>query len=268
MRTKSRFLFYTAVFLGRVCACWTAENRDHPQITPTILLKASCGMSQAKLESLLEVPARHQFTVLRSNCTVRCISYQFNSYATSFFFVFTNDALEKIALRPDYESAPRGWRRAKRARWRTNEPDERLDVVLKAPALTSNEIVLAASEKQEPGVDNALSAFIIAGIIAAPVIVARTPERIAKEREVESLAKRYDPYRMRLGMSVEEVEKMLEKPHFTETLEDGSELRYYGSNKLGYYFNFHWLCTAFRNGRVTAVFSDDFCNQRKLEKRK
>lgn len=240
---------------------------DAPQTNPTNLLKASPGISQAKLEALIGVPAKHQFTASRDDNTLRCVSYYFPSYNQYFYLVFTNDVLGKIALAPQYESAPRGWQRAKRARWRTDEPDERLEVVLNAPALTPDDIVLSGSEKYSPGMDNATPAFIIVGVVFAPVIVARIPSEMAKEREMRSLAQRFDPYRVKLGMSVVEVEQMFDAPHLKETLDDGSELRFYGSAKFGYYYDFHWLSVAFRNGKATAVFSSDFCNQRKLEKR-
>ena len=269
--SRSKRLLFALVFLGflgPVCQCRTAEYNS-TETSPAILLKVSTGISPTNLEQLIGVPARHQFTVLRSNETVRCVSYSFVSYNTCFFFVFTNDALGKIVLRPDYESARRGWRRAKRARWRTDEPDERLEVVLNAPALTRDDFLLASNEKYKPEVDPGLTlAAITAGIIASPVIIARTPERIAEHREMQALAKRFDPYRVRLGMTVAEMEQMFDAPHHTETLEDGSELRYYGSAKFGYYYDFHWVAIAYRNGKVNAVFSDDFCNQRKLEKRK
>src|SRR5436853_348511 len=170
------------VLFGAVWGGLPAEYRDSTQTTPAILLKAASGISQAKLEALVQIPARHQFTVARSNTTLRV--------------------------------------------------------------------------------------YKIAEKIRAPATIARTPQRIAKEREMESLAKRFSPDRVRLNMTVAEVEQIFDAPHLIEMLDDGSELRYYGSSKFGYYFDFHWLCVAYRNGKATAVFTHDFCNQRKLVKPK
>ena len=265
IRLSSKLLLL--VLLAHACGCRSAGHSNAPRSNPEILLKASPGISQAQLETLTGIPARHQFTALRDDKTLRCVSYYFSSYNQYFYFVFTNDALGKIALAPSYESASRGWKRAKRARWRTREPDERLEVVLNAPALTPDDIVLAGAQKYKPGTDPGLtSAFIIVGVIGAPIIVARMPAEMARKRERRSLAQRFDPFRVRLGMSVAEVEQMFDAPHLTETLEDGSELRYYGSAKFGYYYDVHWLSVAFRKEKATAVFSHDFCNQRKLKK--
>src|SRR5437762_13837409 len=96
------------ILLAQLCGCQTAKYPNSTQTSPAILLRTSSGMSQAQLDALVQVPARHEFTVSRDNSVVRCVSYYFRSYAKTFFFVFTNDALGKIALRPDYESAPRG----------------------------------------------------------------------------------------------------------------------------------------------------------------
>ena len=101
----------------------------------------------------------------------------------------------------------------------------------------------------------------------APVIIARMPADNALRHEMRSLAQHFDPFRARPGMSAAEVEQMFDAPQLTETLEDGSELRYYGSSKFGYDYSSHWLSVAYRDGKAPAVFSHDFCNQKKLKKR-
>ena len=84
---------------------------------------------------------------------------------------------------------------------------------------------------------------------------------------LELMSPVHEPRKLPVVLSAAEVEQMFDAPHLTETLEDGSELRYYGSSKFGYDYDFHWLSVAYRDGKATAVFSHDFCNQQKLKKR-
>jgi len=134
----------------------------------------------------------------------------------------------------------------------------RTEVVLKAASLTQEDIVFSGQEKYRPAMDNALPPFIVATVIFSPIIVAELPLGIVTKLRQRSLLEHFDPYRVRLGLDVAEVEKMLGAPHLTEGLDDGSELRYYGSAKFGYYNDFFWLSVAFRDGKATAVFTHDF----------
>jgi len=101
---------------------------------------------------------------------------------------------------------------------------------------------------------------------------AETSKRRAQNREIQTLVQRFDPYRAQLGMKIREIEKAYDAPNLKETLHDASEMRYYGSPKLGTDTSFMdtallWVAVLFMDEKVIAVFTDAFFNHHKIEKR-
>jgi hypothetical protein len=194
------------------------------------------------------------------------VAYQFDNYSR-YYFVFTNDGLARITLPPRFEHELSPWERGKRATWKSNEPGERIEVVLQALDL-DREALAATIEhsvklnQQPKGMDNALPAAGIVGVIGAPVIA---PRKAVERSEIRKLAAQFNPYRVRLGTTLSEVEQMFGQPHRVEQMEDHSETRYYGSPKFGVQLSPFWVAVSFEKERVVSVFSDDFFNFHKVE---
>jgi hypothetical protein len=232
-------------------------------MTPRILLTVERGVSQKQIETLLSVPARHEFTASREQKTLRCVSYYFASFHLEYYLVFTNDALEKIIQPPRFEHELSPAERGQRAVWKSYAPEERMEVVLQVPDLDQHGILASIERRYRPkAFDNALPGAIIAGVIGAPVALARG---VVENREIRALAEKFDPHRVKLGMSVTEVDGMFGPPILSEKSEDGSETRYYGSTKLGVQNPMLWVSVMFNGEKVIRVFSDDFFNYRKVQ---
>ena len=90
---KLVFLLWIA---ANACGCRAAPTNEIHATSAEILLTLEPGIPQEKLEALLSARARHEFTALRDQMSLRCVSYYFGSYRLKYFFVFTNDAMVKI----------------------------------------------------------------------------------------------------------------------------------------------------------------------------
>ncbi len=251
------------VMLVFTCGCRAARTGAAQGITPQILQTVERGISQKRLEALFGVPARHQFEASRDETTTRCVSYSFSSFHLKYYFVFTNDALNKIILPPRFEHELSPAERGERAVWKSYVPEERMNVVLQAPDLNQQGILASIERRHRPEkFDNALPALIIVGVIAAPVALVRGT---VENRKIKTLAEKFNPYRLTLGMTVEEVEQLFGAPVLSEKPDDVSETRYYGSPKLGTHNSLLWVCVVFKNEKAVRVLSDDFFNYRKVE---
>jgi hypothetical protein len=113
----------------------------------------------------------------------------------------------------------------------------------------------------------ALAAAPIVGVVFAPIALARWAGGGAEREELRELARRFDPYRVRLGMTVDEVGALLGTSGVKEALGGGLETRYYGSTKLGTRNPRLWVSVVFQEGRTVRVFSGDFFDYQRLEGR-
>lgn len=254
------------VVLLITCGCQNIGKGRAQNVHPSVLLKLERGISQSKLETSVGVASRHEFTTARSNTATRCVSYYFAADYLKYFFVFTNDGLEKIILPPRFEHEISPWERGKRAVWKSYDPEERLAVVVQAPDLRREEIVASMEHRHKPNkFDNALPGAIIAGVVGAPITLVQSPSREAERREILALAQHFDPYRLQLTMPLADVEQIFGAPRLIDKLDDDSEIRYYGSPELGVKDRLLWVSVLFKNGKVTAVFSDDFFDYHKIQ---
>lgn len=245
--------------------CQAAEKGHAAGLHPKILLGLERGISQSRLESVLGVPARHEFTAVSGSVTNRCVSYYFAAYYLSYYFIFTNAALERISLPPRFEHELSPWEHGKRAVWKSYDAEERLAVVIGAPALQPDDIAASIEHRYRPAkFDNALPA----AIIAAPIILAQSSKRATERREIEQLVQRFDPFCVELGMTLFDVERRYGTPRRTEKREDGSEIRYYGSSKLGVENRLLWVAVVFKNGKASEIFSDQFFDYRKIQEQR
>lgn len=264
MRTSyfnSRCLI-TVWFIG-ACLIASAQGSGK-KVAVDSLLHLERGQSQEKLEKLFGTPARHEFTARIDDCLLRGTSFSFDSKGR-YYFVFTNDSLAKIC-----EVTPFEFRRVPyKDTWREipvrTDPERRLEKVLDSPDLVGPALSESLRRRGTPpksGSMNVLPAFII----AAPFWAAAAPLRAEQREEVEALAKKFDPQKVKVGMSAERVEEMFGKPHVTDLTGEQRESRYYGSARLGEN-PLLWISVVFENGRVVRVFSGDFFDMDKIFKK-
>src|SRR5881394_921629 len=99
--------------------CRAAPTNEVQGMTPQVLMTVKRGASQERLETLAGVPARHEFTASRDRTTLRCVSYYFASFHLRYYFVFTNNGLEKIIQPPRFEHELSSAERGKRPVWQS-----------------------------------------------------------------------------------------------------------------------------------------------------
>ncbi len=248
---------------ANACGCRAALTNEIHATIAEVLLTLELGIPQGKLEALLGARARPEFTALRDQMNVRCVSYYFASYRLKYFFVFTNDAMVKIIQMPRFEHELSTSERGKRPAWKSHDPEERMEVVLQAPNLGKDGIRASMEGRyKSDGMDNALPGALIAGIIGQPVALAKNA---VENQELRALADKFDPNRVTLGMTSSKVDELLGAPIFAEKSREALEMRYYGSARLGAQNPLLWISVVFRDDKVTRVFSDDFFNYRKIE---
>jgi hypothetical protein len=248
-----------------VASCLLASAQGSgKKVAVDSLLHLERGQSQKKIEEVFGTPARHEFTARIDDRLLRCASFAFDSTGR-YYFVFTNDALAKIC-----EVTPFEFRRVpyKDTWWEIPvraDPEKRLKKVLDSPDLVGAALSESLKRRGPPpksGSMNVLPAFIV----AAPFWAAAAPLRAERRAEVEALAKKFDPYKVKLGMSVEHVEEMFGKPHVTDSVREKRETRYYGSARLGE-SPLLWISVVFEDGRTVRVFSGDFFDMDKIFKK-
>ena len=256
--------FALLALLAFCAGCRGAGKSDVRVVTPEVLLKVHGGISQEQLEIKLGAPARHEFTAVHESRTaVRCVSYYFPSFHLKYYFVFTNGGLDKLILPPRFAHELSASERGQRAEWKSHDPQERMQVTLQAPPLNDAGIRASIENRYKPEkFDHALPGAVLAGIIGAPVALARGA---VENASIKSLAQRFDPFRISLGISVAEANRLFGEPVLVEEFAAGSETRHYGSPKLGIQLSPLWLTVVFKDGKAVQVFSDDFFNYRKVE---
>lgn len=255
--------------------CKTIENGGVVRKEPrNILLKIQPGCSQEELEALFKAPARHEFTALRNNVTNRCVCYYFPpSGWLQYYFVFTNSALERITLAPVLEQTVDSSERhgGLLPVWKTHSTDERMEVVLNAPALTHDNLKTCIAfdscdwRSHNPNIPAPVVAVFL--VLGGPLILAAVPKRTIDNRVMQSLARRFDPSRARLGMTTDETEKLFGPPQLVEAGNNGAEMQYYGSQRFGVDYPEFWLAVSFQDKRAIGVFTDEFFDKAKLRRK-
>jgi hypothetical protein len=94
---------------------------------------------------------------------------------------------------------------------------------------------------------------------------ARGPVGLKNNRKL-ALVKQFDPSQIALGSALTLVESRLGKPHLTDSLDGGREMRYYGNIEFGLSASreLMWLSVVYEDGKVIRVFSRDFFDHDKI----
>lgn len=252
-----------AVFALLVICATASAQVDGKKVPVDSLLHLERGLSQQKVEEIFGTPAHHQFSVRVDGQLIRCVRVAFESRG-SYYFVFTNNTLAKICEPPRVEYKRLPYKNTWREIPVYDDPERRMKTVLEAADLTEPALAESLKKRIPPpksGSMNVLPAFII----AAPFWAATASSRAAQRAETEELAKKYDPLKVKLGMSIEQVETMFGEPHVKETLEAQRETRYYGSAKLGA-DHLLWISVVFESGQAVRVFTGSFFDMNKIYK--
>ena len=244
---------------GAIAVAGCATSGSQPRtvsVNREIVIHLQRGISENDLQATLRTPPTHEFTARTPTNVIRCVSYCFGKPRLKYYFVFFDGTLAKVCEPPPFEYGFVPYKGAKLSVRKPWTPEERMLAVLRSldlqgeafeQSLTRRDVAKASRSK------NVLPAFFI----VAPAWIATAPIRGLNRLQVESLADKFAPDRIHLGMQASEVEKRFGDPKTTDNLDDGREIRYYGSPKLGVN-PLLWVSVVFEGDRVIRIFSDDF----------
>jgi len=236
---------------------------ESPNVSPVALASLQHGLTQQQVGVQLKARGDHEFTAAFSNGVTRCVSYYRNDVYGHYYLVFTNDCLARICQPPPFEMRREPYE-GTWANYRVlGDPEARLTAVLRAEDMIGADLAAALKPQAPPknSVDPGLTAaFLLSQGLASPA------SKAERERKFLALVNQYDPYRIAPGSALTSVERQLGKPHITESLEDGREVRYYGNIEFGLNARreLMWLSVVYKDGKVVRVFSRDFVDYDKI----
>ena len=221
------------------------------------------GITLAKLESTFQNKPTHEFTVLRNGETIRCVRYDLITPATyqSYYFVFTNDSLTLICLPPPLEYGTRV-ENDNRVGFVIVQPEKIVETVIHSEDLNGEALAKSVAQVMSLKRTNKWDMKMIpVVIIFAPLAIAAAPYTLVENnqwnRKFNAQREKFDPFKVRLGMTVEEVEAMFGTPFTIGKSSDNLDVRYYGSPRFGEYKE-PWVSVVFDQGKAVRVFSDRF----------
>jgi hypothetical protein len=224
------------------------------------LVNLQRGITLQQLEAEVGAKATHQFTIRTNEQTLRCVSYRFSkpNLTLRYDFLFRDDALEKVL-----ESPPLARRQVPGYDFLvTNEPEKRVATVVDTPDLQGEALAesLARTGGRKSGQSlDILPAFIVL-LPLAPILIA---DGQAQNRHRREAAKHFDPFRITLGMTAEEVEVHFGKSVFSDPMEATREVHFHGNPKIGWYSP-PWLAVVYDRQKVTKVFSGYFFDSERV----
>lgn len=195
------------------------------------------------LDRIFASPGEHQFTVEHENHTYVCMAYRIG-LSTGYYVVFRDDLFSLIRKRPGpfgYTDDEGNWRSKKDAQGRNVsdyqpwDTQEKIDLVLASTGLSSAVLKSSISSRYRTKKSifeaNLGPPFIVLGILGAPIFVPGIIHYAIKDRRLDNLsqqfAQKYDPLKIKLGMSVAEVDALLGSAARESKGADGSFRRLY-----------------------------------------
>jgi hypothetical protein len=227
-----------------------------------LILGLEPGLDRAEVERRLGQPSRHQVTAEVDGIEVVVTTHAVEPWLP-LCFVYQNAALLKITGVPamvDMDAS-----KGKDISWLApEEPETRLQHLLAMPALSHHDIERriaferasnAYAEKyREP------SALWAAVVIPAPLGVVALPRTMHENAHDNELARRFDPFKVRLGMTTDEVDAIYGMPRVVHSSSE-QEVRIYGGpvdRNIVVYPASSYVTVHFDDGRVIRVFSHEF----------
>lgn len=254
MRTLQSLSRAAAMLALVVSAANVAERADGTGY----LVKLKRSISFVQFTNGLGQQPIHEFTVRRGSNVVRCVAHYFDKPFQSYYFVFVDDRLTMVCEPPpfDYTTVPyQNARREVRKPW---TPEQRVEQVMQSKDLTGTALTESIARRQRPPVTGP-------GQFPPGFVSLVTPVLERANKAVEAVAQKFNPYKARLGDSLETMEEQFGPSHHSETLTNGHQRRCYGSPKHGVNIR-AWMMIGFSEGKVVEVFSDDFFDTGKIAK--
>ena len=257
---------FTAALLASSCGAQPEKSSPNTAVTVDSFLGLERAMALEEVRTALKMPGMHEFAALIGDTEYLCLHFLFQEPRVGFYLLFTNAHLKAIVgpPAPAFERIP--YKDTFREIPKPFDPEVRLQNVLATSDLTRDEI------KQEiaraPTASRTPSNIEPAVLIALPFFIARSGKIESDYRTNEELAKKYDPFKIRLGADMAEITDQFGQPY--RVLEQSREtMTYvYGSPislRINPSYRFSWVTVVVNNGKVVRVLSNHFVDRRLLD---
>lgn len=237
-----------------------------------------------EVQKRLVVKLQHEFTATIESNQFLCVRLDDPNNSAFFYLLFRNGGLNGILdeRKPVFER--KTFRGKPASVPKPVDSEEEMAAVLKQAFLTPMEIkqdmearaaaAEAAKAGQEPG--NLLPAVIV----TSPFFAAKAPAVAKARKEAARLIEKYDPFKIRIGMSLAEVESLFGEPRYSRREAD-QVMEVYGA-KLPpdatlpvatkepppTEVDSVYVAVVFQDGKVIRVFSHHFFDKRLLKQPK
>jgi hypothetical protein len=261
-RSAARGLWFMLAAFGLLLAGCQAKPKTKP--TPAdLVLNIHPGLERVEVERRLGQSGGHQATASVDGVEVVVTSHALDPWLP-LHYIYRDGRLERI-VEPtrsrthvsSFEGTP--WIKPLPA-----DPEQRLQAVLAGPPLSNETIAerIAARRRDEAYAKqfHEGGALLLAVVVTAPLYPLALP-RIMKQNALErELAARFDPWKIRLNMTVTEVDAIYGPPKGVRQTGE-TAVHAYGepvSLTQSRQRRFSWVAVHFKDGVVTRVFSHGF----------
>ena len=253
------------------CMCLPRGETKAAWLTPGVLTNLNRGISLEELEARTGCKAQPQFTARLETNEVSCVRLSFVDWSRPFYFYFTNRILAAIKDLPETEyETTRYFGGTPCVSPKPVDSETKLAKVVNAPDLTTPDLINRIEQWQQarsmPRGEslNLLPVYLIS--------LPFEPWRLAKmrraEKEAASLAERFDPGKISLGMTTNDTQAIFGEPELCIKGLSNRVEHVYGS-KLSAFAPATtpsvWLSVVFQDGQATRIFSHDFFDKRLVQ---
>lgn len=236
--------------------------------------KIKLGMSENKINELLNSHGRHQFSIVYSNQHIRCVEYIHPNFHSGYYFVFTNSILSIVCSPPkeEYIDIFNSKEEYLYTTFDRSNPQGRIRDILNTQNLLLQKDFVALmcpakfTEKYEQSIDWGLT---VAYLLVSPLsVIGKIKNKVNKENDETdylALADQYTslPFKILPHTKREEIEFILGEPKIVHTNTLNYVFVYYGKKIANYtqYKECFWIAITYEDDCVTGVFTSDFINR-------
>jgi len=239
----------------------------------TSKLKPGCSVKE--VNNAFGLKGIYQFSVEKNGTTYSCFGYSVGAQYvwmeadySNYYSIFENNGLYAIVQSPSFEYETRIDEKGYRISYRKPVvPEKRVETVFAVKRLIGRDLINSFQENfpRRDSCSN-LGPIIPLMMILGPVsVVLNSPGYLFHSIEINKLENKYNPQKISIGMSPDEVDSILGKPNRTYHPAVDKIIRVYGSEYSidGYpQHKFTWFSLEFKNACVISIYSNDFFNDK------
>jgi len=195
-----------------------------------------------------------------------CVKLSFERPRGRLYFLFRNGKLASIQQPPKAEFVMATYRGKPWEKSKPIHPEEQMYKVIQGKDLSPGEIV---DQIEEWSKNETLASRGKEPMNILPIVIATAPlfepKIVRAESEAASLAEKFDPFKIKLGMTTNETQAVFGEPELRIAGLTNRVEHVYGSKLSPFAPGITpsvWVSVIFQDGEVTRVFSHDFFDKR------